>query len=183
MNLNTITYGILLCKKCQLSKSANRKVVGDLPVSGKCEVVFIGEAPGYHEDIAGKPFVGQSGKFLRNELYEAGMKNYAILNAVKCRPPDNRRPTDDEVAACHLFLKRQIGCLRPKVIVLLGRTAFKAVMGRECNIVEQANSPPIMKYRAWVVTMPHPAALSYSRAKYEPLWRLGIKTIRRLVRK
>ena len=173
--------GILLCKKCGLYKSANKKVVGQYPF-GRCDVAFIGEAPGEQENITGKPFVGISGRFLRREIEEAGIIHFAILNAVKCHPPDNRPPTDAEIKACHLFLSRQLKTLKPKVIAILGRSAFKAVMGYECVIGDWACKTKKIKSGAIVVVLPHPAAILRNRPAYITLWDTGMKLVKKLVK-
>ncbi len=116
------------CRRCVLCKERTNLVfgVGD-PAA---ELVIVGEGPGYHEDQQGEPFVGPAGemldKMLANVLGLQRSEVY-ILNVVKCRPPKNRTPLPDEIAACRPFLERQIEAIRPKVILLLGGTAFQAV--------------------------------------------------------
>ena len=180
-DIHTQTMSILLCKKCGLYKSADRKVVGQYP-AGICNIAFVGEAPGEQENISGKPFVGASGQFLRAEIDKAGIMKFAILNAVKCHPPENRPPTDEEIRKCHIFLSRQLRTLRPKVIVLLGRSAFKAVMGYDCKVTEMAGKIRRVKSGARVVVLPHPAAILRNRPAYIQLWNTGIELIKRLVK-
>jgi len=104
------------CHKCRLRESCTRPVGG----SGIGKIMFIGEAPGETEDKYGIPFIGVSGKLLRNAV---GNDNY-FTNAVKCRPPGNRKPLDDEIEACFPYLKEEIDNIKPKVIVFIGKTAY-----------------------------------------------------------
>lgn len=104
------------CNECPLRKTCTRPVYG----SGKGFIMFIGEAPGELEDKLSIPFVGLSGKLLRNAV---GNDNY-FTNAVKCRPPDNRRPTASEINSCYHWLQEEIKKLEPGLIVYIGKTAF-----------------------------------------------------------
>jgi len=104
------------CHKCHLRESCIRPVGG----SGTGKIMFIGEAPGENEDKLGIPFVGKSGKLLRNAV---GDDNY-FTNAVKCRPPNNRKPLNDEIEACFPYLKEEIDNIKPKIIVFIGKTAY-----------------------------------------------------------
>ena len=104
------------CHKCRLRENCIHPVGG----SGTGKIMFIGEAPGETEDEMGIPFVGRSGKLLRNAV---GDDNY-FTNAVKCRPPGNRKPTDDEIEACFPHLKDEIDNIKPKIIVFIGKTAY-----------------------------------------------------------
>ncbi len=120
------------CTACGLCAKRKQAVpgVGDR----KAQWLFIGEGPGAEEDIQGEPFVGQAGKLLDSMLAAIGLKrgeNVYIANAVKCRPPGNRTPETAEVAACWPYLQRQIDLIRPRLIVLLGRAAVRAVLDRE----------------------------------------------------
>ena len=99
--------------------------------------LFIGEAPGADEDAQGEPFVGQAGKLLDNMLKSIGLKrgdNVYIANVVKSRPPGNRNPLPDEIAACMPYLMRQIELIQPKLIITLGKIASEALLGREATI-------------------------------------------------
>lgn len=109
------------CPLCDLSKTRKRAVPGEGPVDA--EIMFIGEAPGYHENEQGRPFIGQAGRFLDELLASIDLdrgKVY-ITNVVKCRPPNNRDPLPHEIEACAPYLDRQIALIKPKVIVTLGR--------------------------------------------------------------
>ena len=121
------------CKACKaLSQSRLSTVFGTAEPSAK--MVIVGEAPGRDEDLQGKPFVGKSGELLENILHAIGLKrsiDVAIINVLKCRPPNNRDPHDNEIAACATFLTRQLELLDPKVVVLSGRIASHALLKTE----------------------------------------------------
>jgi uracil-DNA glycosylase family 4 len=116
------------CTRCKLHKGRNKIVFGD--GSPKAQLVFVGEGPGADEDAQGLPFVGRAGKLLTQMIEAMGLqrKDVYICNVVKCRPPENRAPEPDEVAACSPFLMRQIDSIQPKVIVCLGATAAKTIL-------------------------------------------------------
>jgi len=109
------------CVACALARTRHKTVPGY--GSPNADIMFIGEAPGYHEDRQGKPFVGPAGQFLDELLASIGLKRQDVFigNVVKCRPPNNRDPQPDEISACDHFLRRQIDAIRPKIIVTLGR--------------------------------------------------------------
>ncbi len=119
--LQEIAAEVKACTKCALYKSARRPVPGEGPAHP--EIMLIGEGPGFYEDQQGRPFVGPSGQFLEELLAGIGLKrsDVFITNVVKHRPPGNRDPEPDEIAACAGFLDQQIAALQPKVIVTLGR--------------------------------------------------------------
>jgi uracil-DNA glycosylase family 4 len=108
------------CRSCPLHATRKTAVPGFGSPNSK--ILFIGEAPGYWEDVEGKPFVGRGGKLLTEELEKLGIKrdDVFITNIVKCRPPENRKPADSEIAKCSPYLDRQIEALSPRVIVTLG---------------------------------------------------------------
>ena len=119
--LEAIAQEVSVCEKCPLSKGRTKTVPGDGPADA--QIMFIGEAPGFHEDQQGLPFVGASGKYLTELLAGVGLsrRDVFITNVVKCRPPQNRDPQDAELAACADYLDRQIEIIQPKIIVTLGR--------------------------------------------------------------
>lgn len=109
------------CPLCDLARTRKRAVPGEGPVDA--EVFFIGEGPGFNEDQQGRPFVGPAGRLLNELLASIGLdrdKVY-ITNVVKCRPPENRDPMPQEIAACAPYLERQLAIIKPKVVVTLGR--------------------------------------------------------------
>ncbi len=116
------------CNGCALANSRTNVVFGDGDAS-TARIVLIGEAPGEMEDETGRPFVGKAGQLLNDFLAEAGIsrdKDLYVINTVKCRPPENRVPTDEEKAACRKFLDAQIDIIKPDAIVLCGATALKS---------------------------------------------------------
>jgi uracil-DNA glycosylase family 4 len=119
--LQVIASEVSVCTKCPLAKGRVKAVPGEGPPDAK--VLLIGEAPGYHENQQGRPFIGQAGQFLEELLGVAGLKrsDVFITNVVKCRPPGNRDPQPDEIAACSDYLSRQTAELNPRVVVTLGR--------------------------------------------------------------
>ncbi|NJE09220.1 uracil-DNA glycosylase [Thermococcus sp. M39] len=116
------------CTKCPLGMLRTNAVPGSGSYDAK--IMFVGEAPGYWEDQKGLPFVGRAGKVLDELLAEIGLKreDVYITNIVKCRPPNNRDPTEDEIKACCPYLDRQIDIIRPKVIVPLGRHSMSYIL-------------------------------------------------------
>ena len=116
------------CTRCKLSKGRTKIVFG--AGSPKAQLMFVGEGPGRDEDLSGEPFVGRAGKLLTDMIKAMGLQreDVYIANIVKCRPPDNRQPEHDEVAACSPFLMRQIDVIQPKVICTLGNTPTQTLM-------------------------------------------------------
>lgn len=115
------------CTKCPLHCTRTNVVISDGSVSA--DIMLIGEAPGADEDKTGIPFVGRAGKLLNEFLIKAGLdrkKDLYIANTVKCRPPENRKPTKEEKIACEDNLKKQIDMVKPKVIILCGATAMES---------------------------------------------------------
>ncbi|MEC4677012.1 MAG: uracil-DNA glycosylase [Nitrospirota bacterium] len=117
------------CKRCRLSEQRKKIVFGE--GNPDARLMFIGEAPGRDEDIKGLPFVGEAGVLLTRLIEKMGLKrsDVYIANIIKCRPPMNRDPGDDEIATCGTFLEKQIGIIRPEVIMTLGRIALRAITG------------------------------------------------------
>lgn len=124
--LNNLKIEAQNCKKCSLCEKRNKIVFSD-----GCDyapIMFIGEAPGKNEDETGIPFIGRAGQLLRKYLFECGFKadDFYIANTVKCRPPENRKPTKEEKSACFNYLNSQIELINPKYIVLVGSTALES---------------------------------------------------------
>jgi DNA polymerase len=147
------------CTACELHKSRTRTVfgVGD----ENADWLFIGEAPGADEDAQGEPFVGQAGKLLDNMLKSIGLKrgdNVYITNVVKSRPPGNRNPLPDEIAACFPYLQRQIELIQPKLIITLGKVASETLLGREATIASLRGKVHAYQGIPLIVTY-HPAYL------------------------
>ncbi len=122
------------CQRCKLSKGRTNIVFGE--GSEDAEIMFIGEGPGKEEDIQGRPFVGDAGQLLTKLIEKMGFKrnNVYIGNIVKCRPPFNRDPEEDEINACIVFIKKQIEIISPKVIISLGRVSAQTLIGSKIPI-------------------------------------------------
>lgn len=153
---------VRVCTKCRLHEGRAHAVPGEGPIDA--EILLIGEAPGRDEDSAGRPFVGAAGRILDKALKTAKLSrgDVFITNVVKCRPPSNRAPKVDELAACHAYLATQIATIRPKVIVTLGSTALRAVAGPGIELKE-ARSKVLRFEDAVLVPTFHPAAVLYNR--------------------
>lgn len=144
------------CTLCDLSRTRTNAVPGE--GNWSADIMFIGEAPGFHEDRNGEPFVGASGKFL-NEMLEAidlDRSSVYITNVVKCRPPGNRDPLPDELAACSTYIDRQIELVNPKVVVTLGRFSMSRWFPKER--ISRIHGNPQRFGNITVVPMYHPAA-------------------------
>jgi len=122
------------CTRCKLHKGRKNIVFGE--GSPDAPIMFIGEGPGREEDIEGKPFVGDAGKLLTSLINKMGFKREDVYigNIVKCRPPGNRDPEEDEISTCMPFIKKQIGLIAPKAIVSLGRISAQALIGTKTPI-------------------------------------------------
>ena len=122
--LRALAAEIKACTACPLHRSARQAVPGD--GSGESGIFFLGEAPGYNEDVQGRPFVGAAGQLLDELLQGIGLERSKVFitNVVRHRPPENRDPMPDEVTACDMWLRRHLEILQPRVIVTLGRHAM-----------------------------------------------------------
>jgi uracil-DNA glycosylase family 4 len=122
------------CTRCRLHKQRNKIVFGQ--GNPRAELVFVGEGPGHDEDVQGLAFVGRAGKLLTQMIEAMGLtrEQVYICNVVKCRPPENRKPEDDEVATCSPYLYRQLDVIAPKAIVCLGLTAAQALLQTKDSI-------------------------------------------------
>lgn len=127
--LKALEQAIQGCLKCPLGPSRLRFVFGE--GDPRAQLMFVGEGPGRDEDLQGRPFVGKAGELLDKMIGAIGLQREQvyIANVVKCRPPDNRTPTGDEAAACLGYLRRQIELIQPKVIVTLGATPLRELVG------------------------------------------------------
>lgn len=119
--LEALAAEIAECTNCLLHRGRTKTVPGEGPENA--DLMFIGEAPGFHEDQQGRPFVGAAGKFLEELLESIGLgrKDVFIANVIKCRPPGNRDPLPEEIEACKRYLDRQIELIQPEMVVTLGR--------------------------------------------------------------
>ncbi len=150
------------CSQCRLAQGRTRAVPGEGPENAA--IMFIGEGPGFHEDQQGRPFVGAAGQFLDELLQSIGLKraDVYITNVVKCRPPANRDPQPDEMAACQAYLDRQIALIKPKVIVTLGRYSMARAFPDEK--ISAIHGKPRKVGEIVYVPMFHPAAALHQPA-------------------
>ncbi len=132
--LELIADEVRSCTMCRLYQTAKKGVPGE--GNPRADVLLVGEGPGFHEDVQGRPFVGPAGKLLDELLARAGLsrEDVFITNVVKHRPPDNRDPRPDEMEACGDYLDRQIAAIRPKLIVTLGRHSMATFFGPTARI-------------------------------------------------
>lgn len=168
-NWEELEQSIINCKKCKLYSNRSNIVFG---VGNKeADIMFIGEGPGADEDREGEPFVGKAGKLMNEAFKGIGInrEEVYIANIVKCRPPQNRVPEDDEANACLNYLRNQVILVKPKIIVLLGSTALKNILGKEYSITNMRGKwiekKGIMYMPTW-----HPAALLRDENKKIEFW-------------
>jgi uracil-DNA glycosylase family 4 len=160
------------CRKCALAEGRTQVVFGvGHPES---DLMFVGEGPGFHEDKQGEPFVGQAGKLLTELLGGIGLSRAEvyIANVVKCRPPENRDPSPDEIAACSPHLMQQIAIIRPRVICTLGRFATKLLAETELSITAihgKAKELELGGVPTLLFPVFHPAAALYTPANRKVL--------------
>ncbi|MHB8188993.1 MAG: uracil-DNA glycosylase [Ferrimicrobium sp.] len=154
----SLSEEIEACRRCNLGSMRLHAVVGEGAIPS--QILFVGEAPGQREDELGRPFVGRSGalldRLIAEELGIARNRCY-IANVVKCRPPSNRNPLVEEIAACAPFLQRQIDLVQPRAVVLLGRVAVAAVLADTRPLVSVRNQRVERDGRSYFATY-HPAA-------------------------
>ena len=170
------------CQKCPLSQGRNTVVFGN--GNADADLMFVGEAPGFHEDQQGKPFVGRAGQLLDKLLEEIGLARADtwVANVLKCRPPDNRDPMPDEIEACRPHLERQIELIEPRVICTLGNFATKLLTGSPQGITRVRGVPQLHELGGrpvFLYPIFHPAAalrttamLDQLRADFQALPRL-----------
>jgi DNA polymerase len=167
------------CRKCPLWKTRTNLVFGS--GSQRARVMFIGEAPGYHEDKQGKPFVGAAGQLLDSLLSSIGLKREEVFigNVLKCRPPENRDPLLQEIETCKGYLYRQIEIINPPVICTLGRFSTNLILGREVSISKVRGKIFKVNGRT-LIPIFHPAAALYTRANL-PLLEADFQAIKQVL--
>jgi DNA polymerase len=167
--LGAMAEVVAACRRCRLCEGRQKTVFGS--GNPNADLMFIGEGPGAEEDRQGLPFVGRAGELLTRIIEAIGMTRdqVYIANIVKCRPPGNRDPQPDEVAACRSYLERQIALVRPRLLVALGRIAAQTLLGNDLPIgrmrgqwFEVLGVPLMVTY--------HPAALLRNPALKRPTW-------------
>lgn len=154
--LGKIADAVSTCKKCELHHSRSKGVAGEGPPTA--DIMFIGEGPGFHENMQGRPFVGAAGDFLVELLAGIGVKREEVFitNVVKCRPPGNRDPLPDELQTCAPYLDRQMQIINPKVIVTLGRFSMARFIPNAK--ISEIHGQPVRVKGMLVVPFYHPAA-------------------------
>jgi len=157
------------CRRCSLSKSRTNTVFG--AGDPRAGVVFVGEAPGREEDLSGLPFVGRAGKLLDRILdaIDFSREEVYIANILKCRPPDNRDPREDEVATCEPFLQKQLELMQPEVICALGRVAAQTLL-RTRNSLSRMRGKIHYYNGVKLIATYHPAALLRNPHFKRPAW-------------
>ena len=169
-NWEDLEQSIKGCKKCKLCTNRTNIVFG---VGNKnADVMFIGEGPGADEDRLGEPFVGKAGQLMDKafQALEIHRDKVYIANIVKCRPPQNRTPEADEAHACLNYLRNQVILVKPKIIVLLGSTALKNILGEEYGITASRGKWVEKKEILYMPTW-HPAALLRDENKKIDFWK------------
>lgn len=157
MDLEELREEVNNCSKCSLHATRTMPVFGD--GNPEAAIMFVGEAPGYNEDQQGKPFVGQAGKLLDELLLAIGLnrERVYIANVLKCRPPENRNPSREEIALCKSYLFRQIEIIDPVVICTLGNFSTKLLMETE-NGISSLHGRVFEKNSQRIMPLYHPAA-------------------------
>lgn len=169
-NWEELENSIINCKKCKLCNNRANIVFGC--GNKNADIMFIGEGPGADEDLQGVPFVGKAGKLMDMAFEGIGIKreDVYIANIVKCRPPQNRVPEQDEADSCLNYLRNQVILVKPKIIVLLGSTALKNILGKDLSITacrgKWIEKKGILYMPTW-----HPAALLRDENKKIEFWR------------
>lgn len=160
-SIGVIRQEVIECTKCELSKTRIKSVPGK--GNFKSHVIFVGEAPGKNEDLNGEPFIGIAGKKMSMALEEAGIsrEDVYITNIVKCRPPKNRVPSATERSTCQDYLKQEISIIKPKIICILGNTAFNSLLGGS-EIIKHRGRVVKKDGQMYFLTI-HPAATIYNQ--------------------
>ena len=169
LNMKALYNFVSKCSNCPLCQKKTYSVLGEGNILS--EVMFVGEGPGHDEDLTGRPFVGKAGQLLTKMIEAIGLKRdeVYICNIVKCRPPENRVPADDEAKACLPHLRKQVAIIRPKIIVCLGSTAAKYILDPNIKITKDRG---IWHEKAgvYIIATFHPSALLRDPGKKVPAW-------------
>jgi uracil-DNA glycosylase len=185
--IEEIARKISSCTKCDLAEGRLNPVPGEGPQHA--QIMFVGEAPGASEDETGRPFVGQSGKLLTELLEKEGIKreDVFITSILKCRPPDNRNPKEEEIRSCAPYLLAQLDSISPVIIVTLGNFAYdlfsttfylpKKTIGEVRGKVFRLHSTSCQ----YLLPTYHPAGLVYNR-KLIPLFREDLSTVNKYLK-
>jgi DNA polymerase len=159
--LEILRRNVIECTKCELCKTRTNSVPGK--GNFQSDVIFVGEAPGRNEDKLGEPFVGIAGQRLVLALQDAGISRESvyITNVVKCRPPNNRVPTISERGTCRDYLEKEISIIKPKIICILGNTAFNSILGG--SEITKYRGKIVKKNNQFYFLTVHPAATIYNQ--------------------
>ena len=171
LTLEELENNVSSCTRCNLHKTRNKTVFGDGKICS--DIMIIGEAPGKDEDEQGKPFVGRAGKLLNSFLRSIKLNRNSVFitNTIKCRPPDNRNPMNDEIRACSGFLEKQIDLIKPKVMVLLGKIAANSLLGEDKPMSDLRQKKFfINKSKIPIIVFYHPAYILRSPLKKTNVW-------------
>ncbi|MDX1533121.1 MAG: uracil-DNA glycosylase [Nitrosopumilaceae archaeon] len=177
-SIQEIRKKVSACTKCELCETRTNAVPGKGDVNSK--VIFVGEAPGRSEDKHGEPFVGSAGKKLTLALESAGISRDSvyITNVVKCRPPNNRVPTNAEREKCSSYLRSEIELIKPKIICVMGNTAFKSLLDGD-NITKHRGKIIRKDEQDYFVTI-HPAATIYNQELF-PILKKDMKKLFKII--
>lgn len=169
-NWEELEQSIVNCTKCKLCKTRTNIVFSD--GTKQTDLMLIGEGPGREEDEQGIPFVGKAGKLMNMAFAGLGLDRNSvyIANIVKCRPPQNRNPEEDESQACIDYLRNQVMLIKPKIIVLLGSVALKNVLGKDYGITS-SRGKWVEQNGIWYMPTWHPAALLRDDSKKIDFWK------------
>jgi DNA polymerase len=183
-NIEELNQKIKSCVRCSLSSSRKNVVCGEGSINAN--LMFVGEAPGFDEDIQGRPFVGEAGKLLTSLIEKMGFtrEEVYITNTVKCHPPQNRDPKEEEILACSDYLKKEIELISPKVIMTLGKIAtytLKGMVGKVKDIQISKIRGNVFYYdNIPVIPTFHPAYLLRNRKDKWLTWEDAQEALRRL---
>ena len=160
--LEIIAARVRVCTDCQLCQTRTNAVPGEGPPDAR--VVFVGEGPGAEEDVQGRPFVGRSGQLLRQTIRDVGWREEEVFiaNVVKCRPPGNRDPEPQEIAACRHYLLAQIALIRPRLIITLGRFSMELLIDSKLKISRVRGQHMIKDGQLYLPTY-HPSMILRNR--------------------
>ncbi len=148
---------IVGCSECGLRNGCTRPVPSEHCTS--CDIMFVGEAPGFNEDQGGRPFIGAAGQYLDSLLFQCGVprESVCISNTVRCRPPNNRAPKSDEIKACSKWLDIELGIVQPHIVVALGKPATDVFLPGNGNTMEHLHGKPVEKDGRIILPCYHPA--------------------------
>lgn len=167
--LDELKYIVSQCKMCELYKGRTKTVFGE--GNEHARIMFIGEGPGYYEDKMGRPFVGKAGQLLDKMLESIELKREDIYigNIVKCRPPNNRNPLEEECAVCIEYLRWQVKLIDPDIIICLGAVAARNIISTDFRITKERGNW-VKKGKFHIMATYHPAALLRDERKKRDAW-------------